>query len=210
MGMVALVALGGTLAVTACSASRPKVTGGAAAAAASGKVRGVVALTGDSLTVGQLGSLPPGAEARGIHLLVAARVGRTTVEGAAALRGIYDHPDLVVVALGTNDATADLTATKADDLIETAMAVVDSDVPVLWLSLYRDQHTPEGSAADRFNLSLRRATSRHPNLAIADWRAFVVNHLDVMAPDGVHLTDAGYAARTTWMVGEIAARLPAA
>ncbi len=208
--MVALVALGGALVGAGCSPSRPKVTGDAAAVAASGKVSGVVALTGDSLTVGQLGSLPLAAEARGIRLLVAAQVGRTIQQGAGALRGIYDHPDLVVVALGTNDATADLTATKADDLIDTTIAVVDADIPVLWLSLYRDQQTPEGSAADRFNLSLRRATTRHPNLAIADWRAYVVNHLDVMAADGVHLTDAGYVARTTWLVGEIAARLPAA
>ncbi len=208
--MVALVSLGGMLAGAGCSGSRPKVTGDAALAAALGKVHGAVALTGDSLTVGGLGSLPPAAEARGIRLLVAAHVGRTVLKGTDALRGIYDHPDLVVVALGTNDATADLTATKADDLIDMAMAVVDPDVPVLWLSLYRDQQTPEGSAADRFNLSLRRATTRHPNLAIADWRAYVVNHLDLMSPDGVHLTDAGYVARTTWLVGEIAARLPAA
>jgi lysophospholipase L1-like esterase len=197
--------------IAACSPARPSVAGDPAGAASGvPKVRGTVALTGDSLTVGELASLPGAAEQAGVRLLIAAQVGRTLAEGTAALKAIYHHPDLVVVALGTNDATAALTATQADDAIDATMAVVDSDVPVLWLSLYRDQQTPEGAAADRFNLSLRRATARHANLSIVDWRAYVVTHLDVLAPDGVHLTEAGYAARTAWLVAAIGARLPAA
>jgi lysophospholipase L1-like esterase len=204
--LVALVALGG------CSTARSRVAGDPVARAA--RVRGVVALTGDSLTVAELGSLPRAATARGIRLAITAQVGRTTAEGTEALKGIYapadPRPDVVVVALGTNDATVDLTASRADELIDATMAVPDTDTPVLWLSIYRDPRSAQGDAVDRFNLALRRATARHPNLSVADWRAYIVGHLDLMAADGVHLTDAGYVARTDWLVGVVAARLPAA
>ena len=203
-GLVGTVAV--ALVAAACTPARANV----APERASAKVRGTVVLTGDSLTVGELGSLPPAAEARGIRLTIAAQVGRTTAAGTAALKDVYDHPDLVVVALGTNDATADLTGVDADAMIDAALAVVDADIPVLWLTIYRYPQSPGGLAADRFNLALRRAANRHPNLAIADWRAYLVGHLDLLAPDGVHLTDAGYVARTGWLVGQIAARLPSA
>jgi lysophospholipase L1-like esterase len=171
-------------------------------------VKGRVVLTGDSLTVGSLTTLPELARARGIDLRSQAKAGRRIADGVEELPSVVGDRDLVVVALGTNDTADGLDAAGLDERIDSLMAVIPPVVPVVWLTVYRRDSPEAGVAAQAFNDALRRALDRYDNLSLGDWWGYATLHASYVGVDGIHLTAEGYDARTSWLVRQMAARLP--
>jgi lysophospholipase L1-like esterase len=172
-------------------------------------VTGRVVIVGDSLTVGAQDNLDKLAHKHGFTLDLSAQNGRQIPAGVSELKRLSaPSADLVVVALGTNDANQpDFDAKTADALIDQALATTGSTVPVLWVNVYRDQGTPAGDQATLFNRRLEAATTRHPNLTVLDWRSFVAGSPDIVSDDRIHLTTDGYIARSRWIRDAIVARL---
>jgi lysophospholipase L1-like esterase len=171
-------------------------------------VAGRVVVVGDSLTVGAEENLRRLAELHGFTLELSAAIGRQIQSGVEELRRL-DAPsaELVVVALGTNDAAQPgFDGAVAAERIDEALAATGG-APVAWVNVYRDPGTAAGDAAQVFNAALLEAASRHATLTTLDWAAFVRTHPDVMADDRVHHTWEGYVARSRWLRDEIVARL---
>jgi lysophospholipase L1-like esterase len=161
---------------------------------------GRVLVIGDSLTVG--------AQEQGLgdghswDWTIRAVVGLTTAQAASAAAGFDPgRYDLVVVALGTNDARDD-EATYGARIDDMMAALGDAD-QVLWVNV--DAQTTElASAAEGVNPAIDAAENRHPNLEVADWDAYVRGREDMddlRAGDGVHYNAAGYQVRAGWMEG---------
>ena len=116
-----------------------------------------------------------------------ARSGRTTPEGIAIAA---DHDladvDVVVVALGTNDADDDAATYGAR--VDQMLDAIGPGPDVVWINV--DVNTPElARAAGGVNAALEAATDRHPRLTVANWSGYVAgfeDEDDLRAGDGVH------------------------
>jgi len=168
-----------------------------------------VYIIGDSLTVGpQLFASLSRRVTRTKNwnsTLVNAKVGRTIPQGISVLRKAkFRTPTAIVVALGTNDVLSRREASYPAQAIDQFMRAAQGR-PVLWLNLEFSQTRPDWrSRGVRFNKELRRATSRWPNLQIADWdRHFTPNGPSRFIQDGIHLTVSGYKTRATFMVRQL-------
>jgi lysophospholipase L1-like esterase len=163
-------------------------------------------IIGDSLTVGP--ELFAGLSRRVTttrkwnSTVVNAKVGRTIPQGIAVLqKAKFRTPTAIVVALGTNDLLSRRQSSYAAQAIDDFMRAAQGR-PVLWLNVEFSQTRPDWrSRGVRFNKELRKATTRWPNLEIADWD----KHFTPLGPsrfihDGIHLTVTGYRTRTTFMV----------
>jgi GDSL-like Lipase/Acylhydrolase family len=182
--------------------SKPTVVGGAGAAAVStGAID--VAVVGDSLTVGIQDTLPRDARDRGFTVQIDAKKGREIPEGVKVIEKLVPGKDMVVIALGTNDARGSLDAKAASLLIEQALDAVGTTLPVLWVNVYRDPKTEAGRAAQRFNAALEAERATHPNLTVADWATAMNGNTKIMSSDGIHLSDDGYKQRSTWVAEQI-------
>src|SRR6476659_5638668 len=95
-----------------------------------------VAIVGDSLTDGIKTRITPFAARLGFDAKIDAQTGRDIEAGLSPLKKIVTGRDLVVVALGTNDARSGRTATEADTRIDEMMAL-STGKPVLWVNIYR-------------------------------------------------------------------------
>lgn len=141
-----------------------------------------VFLVGDSITVMARmdQEVPPG-------WAVDARAGRTTPEGIAVVeeRDLADV-DVVVVALGTNDAADDAATYGAR--VDRMLDAIGPGPEVVWINV--DANTAElARAADGVNAALDDAARRHPRLVVADWDAYVAEHEDeddLRSGDGIH------------------------
>jgi len=217
VGAVALLLL---VALTAActEASDGGGTAGATTSAASASpsttyqpVAGRVVVVGDSLTVGAEENLRKLADLHGFTLDLSAQNGRQIPAGVAELQRL-DAPtaDLVMIALGTNDAAQPgFTRPAADALIDEAMAAT-GNAPVLWMNVWRDPQTPAGAKAAEFNEELVAAQDRYPNLAALDWASYVDDNPEIIDADGIHHTWEGYIARSRWMRDQIVSRLEGA
>jgi hypothetical protein len=168
-----------------------------------------VAIVGDSLTEGVRSRITPFATRYGFDAKIDAETGRDIEAGLSPLKKIVTGRDLVVVALGTNDARSGLTAADADARIDEMMAQV-AGKPVLWINIYRSDTKGTLAAADLFDRQLGAATSRYANLTVLDWSSYIQSRPELMGEDHIHLTSDGYVARAGWMARQIAAglRLP--
>jgi lysophospholipase L1-like esterase len=166
-----------------------------------------VAIVGDSLTEGLSTRLPPLAKRYGFDLALDAQNGRNIEGGLAPLKKIVSGRDLVVVALGTNDARADLTVTDAENRIEQMLALIDARTPVMWVNIYRNDTKSTSAAAARFDDALQLVADSHPNLTVLDWSAYIQLHPELMGGDHIHLTASGYDERAAWLAEAIAAEL---
>jgi lysophospholipase L1-like esterase len=171
-----------------------------------------VAIVGDSLTEGIRTRLPPLATQYGFDLKIDAQSGRDIAAGMTPLTKIKTDRDLVVVALGTNDARASLTVEAAQARIEQMLAVVGDKTPVLWVNIYRQDTKDASTAARRFDLALDAEAAVRPNLTVLDWSSYIQGRKDLLGKDGIHLTSAGYDDRAAWLARAIAdeLRLPSA
>ncbi len=174
---------------------------------------GTLLVVGDSLTVGAsvLGKFS-GSErtvrASWKKVVVEAKVGRTARQGASivATRVRSTRATAVMVALGTNDLMGRRTAREARALIDAVMSAAGSR-PVLWVNIeFGTLPARERPARARmFNTELRRASTRWPNLRIADWnRSFTPKGRSRFLADGVHLTTSGYGTRAEFYAREAA------
>lgn len=159
-----------------------------------------VGIVGDSLTVGSLPYWETAFGERGCSIsLINARGGRPTQEGVRVIELLAltgQLPDILVVALGTNDPFDPITFAPK---VQRVMAVV-GDRPVLWVNIDKPvvEHT--------LNLALNVASVRYDNLWVYDWNAFVDAFPQIRLPDQVHLTEGGYALRAALIAREVSGR----
>jgi lysophospholipase L1-like esterase len=168
-----------------------------------------VYIIGDSLTVGpQLFASLSRRVTRTRNwnsTLVNAKVGRTIPQGITVLqKARFRNPTAIVVALGTNDVLSRREASYPARAIDDFMRAAQGK-PVLWMNIEFDRTRPDWrSRGVRFNRELRKATSRWPNLQIADWdRHFSPKGPSRFIQDGIHLTVTGYKTRTSFMVAQL-------
>jgi lysophospholipase L1-like esterase len=153
-----------------------------------------VVVIGDSITVGSAPLILAAADADDVDVTVLAEVGRRiTVDGQPSsgsdvVREVFDEgdPDLVVVALGTNDIGKYETIDEYAAQIEEFLALVPDDTPVAWINAYLSR-TPDDSSA--FNAGLLQALSARGNATIGRWSS--IAQRDGMLRDGIHPTDEG-------------------
>ena len=136
---------------------------------------------GDSITVGSRGAIVRAVPGWGAAFR--AQVGRTTAEGADALRTLHDvaNLDAVVVELGTNESKPE----GFPNRIQEVLSQVDPARLVVWVTVHREDldFVPE------LNDDIVRAMAEIPNGAVADWAGAVTP--DDLVSDGVHPSDAG-------------------
>jgi lysophospholipase L1-like esterase len=166
-----------------------------------------VGIVGDSLTEGVRTRLPPLAARYGFDLKIDALSGRDVEAGLTPLTKLKPGRDLVVVALGTNDARASLTVEAAQARIEQMLAVVGDKTPVLWVNIYRSDTKDASAAARRFDLALDAEAASRPQLTVLDWSSYIEGRKELLGADGIHLTAAGYDERAAWLARAIADEL---
>lgn len=150
---------------------------------------GRVGLIGDSLNVGVEPHLEDAL--RGWRLETDDVVGRSTADGLEALeRAGHDLAPWVVISLGTNDAVGDPDGFSVR--VERALELAGPERCVVWATIRRD-----GDAYEPFNEILRAQAEARPNLVLVDWARMVADDPGLLAGDGVHGTEAGYAARAS-------------
>jgi lysophospholipase L1-like esterase len=168
-----------------------------------------VYIIGDSLTVGPqlFASLSRRvSRTKKWHsTIVNSKVGRTIPQGVAIVKKAkLRDPTAIVVALGTNDVLSRREASYPAKAIDEFMTAAQGK-PVLWLNVEFSTTRPDWrSRGVRFNKELRKATTRWPNLEIADWdKFFTPKGPSRFIGDGIHLTVTGYRTRTTFMVSQL-------
>lgn len=172
--------------------------------------QGTLLMVGDSLTFGAnyFGKLGTKAQATNnwTKVVVDAKNGRKATVGAKVIADrLTDTTTAIVIALGTNDMISKPATWYPDYAIDTVMEQVGA-LPVLWVNL---EFSPTGRSdwrlrATRFNRALRNATSRYPNLVVADWNKFFTpKGQSRFVADGVHLTVTGYKTRTSFFLSQL-------
>jgi lysophospholipase L1-like esterase len=164
-----------------------------------------VGIVGDSLTEGIQAALPALGQEKGLQFQIDALRGREAQGAAPLVQKVASGKDIMVVALGTNDARKGLSVAEATKLIDEIMLQAAADQRVMWVNAVREDSKATIAAAGNFNKALTQAAERFENLTILDWAAYVQAHKAVMAGDRIHLTDKGYEERAKWTVDQIAA-----
>ena len=136
----------------------------------------IVWVIGDSILDGGRDRVE--AELSDWSLTLDAEVGRSSFAGVAlAEAAVEQDADAVVMELGTNDASA---AAFREHLTET-LDVLESVPLVLWQTARGPEDDPSISAV---NAAIREVVPTYPNVAIADWEAFVPD--EAVQEDGIH------------------------
>ena len=159
-----------------------------------------VGIVGDSLTLGVEPYVGAEFANRGCQVLfVNARKSRPTVEGVSVVEGLSIlgwMPDILVVALGTNDGADEVAfGSHIDRVMELA-----GNRPVVWVNIDR------ASTEAALNHALAAAQIRHNTLWVQDWNGFADLNPALRARDGIHLTPTGYAQRAALMAQEVTGR----
>jgi lysophospholipase L1-like esterase len=89
-------------------------------------------------------------------------------------------PDVVVVELGTNDASTEVLAANAATILEALR-----DVPLV---VWQNTRGPEETIPPENNAAIAAAVAASSNATIADWDRWVDE--DVLNADGVHVQPA--------------------
>ncbi|HET9547956.1 MAG TPA: GDSL-type esterase/lipase family protein, partial [Desertimonas sp.] len=115
-------------------------------------------------------------------------VGRQPAAGTDVLAEVLadSDPDLVVVALGTNDVGKYTTIEEYAAQIEELVDLLPEDQPLVWINTYLSG-TPEGSA--KFNAALLETLSDRGAASIGRWSS--IAQRDGMLSDGVHPSEDG-------------------
>ena len=159
-----------------------------------------VGVVGDSLTVGSGPFWREAFESRGCRLsFVNARGGRFTSEGVEVIRNLARVgwlPDVLVVALGTNDQIDPrYFAPQVQEVMRLA-----GDRPVVWVNI--DKPWVEVT----LNLALKLGKILYPNLWVYDWNKFADRFPQIRLPDKIHLTEGGYRLRAALIARYVAGR----
>lgn len=158
-----------------------------------------VFVVGDSLTVGAdyFGGLADLMDAAGYTATIDGSVARFSSGGVSVVAGRLaagELEPLVMVALGTNDASAGYTTSWFAGNVDKLMAAVGPDRVVVWMNL----QMADMVTADRFNAMLYLKSLQHRNLLIADWAA--TPNSQYLTNDGLHYNPTGYKNRAAYTV----------
>ena len=205
-------AVAAALGAAACSSERAGVSAPPAGATTIATAADIdsVGVIGDSITVGAEPALRTTLEGLGLDVLAvdAASGRRIAVDGGvdsgvdAAERVAALDPDLWVVALGTNDV-ANLDGPQAYAMaIETMLAEVPRDAPLVWVDIYFDGAE---DASDAFNVVLRERLAQRGNASAVDWASVADD--DGVLRDGVHPGADGNLVFAARVADGVAARL---
>ncbi|MDX6645751.1 MAG: hypothetical protein QOK40_1478 [Miltoncostaeaceae bacterium] len=125
-------------------------------------------------------------------------VSRHAQDGVALVRaqGAALEP-VVVIQLGTNDDPRFVSSFRS--LVRETVAVAGPARCVIWVSIVRPPAA--GASYQGYNDALAAVAARHPNLRIVDWVGMVRRNPWWLAPDGVHVSVGGYAARGRAIAG---------
>jgi lysophospholipase L1-like esterase len=165
-----------------------------------------VVVIGDSITVASAPLILAGAGAIDADVTVLAEINRRITVGndpaagtdviAEVLSG--SDPDVVVVALGTNDigkyGSIEEYAAEIDALVDE----LPEDLPLVWINTYLSR-TPDDSAA--FNAALIETLSERGNATIGRWSS--IAQQGGMLRDGVHPTEDGEQRFADLVLGEV-------
>jgi lysophospholipase L1-like esterase len=154
--------------------------------------RSSVSLVGDSLNVGVepflQGALP------GWTMHADDEIGRPTSDGLERLRAEQSTlAPYVVISLGTNDPQD--AVTDFEHAAEKALALAGPHRCIVWLTIHRD-----GMAYEPFNAVLRDLAAENHNLRVVEWARMAEQHPSYLAPDEIHGSPEGYAARAKAIV----------
>ncbi len=176
---------------------------------------------GDSLTVGSAPTLRSGLdglelEAALVDGVINRRIPATApvsgVLAARAIRATNGEADCWVIALGTNDISGGVTASRARALVAEMLAEVTPKARVWWVNV--DFRPVEGAAVDyaaatqTFNAVLNERAASDPRFEVIDWYTLAESHPEwFLKSDGtadpVHVNSAGYTARAAQVVDVI-------
>ena len=165
-----------------------------------------VVVIGDSITVASAPRILEGASEIGADVTVLAETNRRIAVGSDPSAGtdvIADvladgDPDVVVVALGTNDigkyGSIEEYAAEIDELVDE----LPEDLPLVWINTYLSR-IPDDSAA--FNAALIETLSERGNATIGRWSS--IAQQGGMLRDGVHPSEDGEQRFADLVLGEI-------
>lgn len=156
-----------------------------------------VFIVGDSLTVGSDPYLDDAFEAADLPRPERdAKEGRATEAGLKILESRCDTlPQIVVVALGTNDFWA--TSAEAEAWVDRAAACAGPKRELIWVNTYLDaSRNPPYANYTNVNAGLAAGAAKYPGrVHLADWARVVADGDAQVAGDGVHYGAADYAYR---------------
>jgi lysophospholipase L1-like esterase len=118
---------------------------------------------------------------------------------------LADDPDLVVVALGTNDALDAADAAAFRERLDRMMAAL-GERPVVWVAHHEGRPEPEGANARTVNAAVREAPVRWPALTVLDLAPLLAADPSPIDVDDVHFSEAG----RPWFAQQLAAAASAA
>ena len=100
------------------------------------------------------------------------------------------NPDVVVVALGTNDTVDPADATAFSARLDTLMYAIGNR-PVIWVTHY-DHRPNQGDRGQHVNADVRVARTRWPNLTVLDLAPLIDKHAHkLLIFDRTHFSDEG-------------------
>lgn len=150
---------------------------------------------GDSNTVLMEGAGPgwrAGAPA-GSDLVVDAKAGAvlSTFQPALAARVAGGRPEILVVAVGTNNARLGWGPADEADFVELLSTPLPSACVVVVLGGYGPTLEPAtGAAIDAAKVRMRHLAQARPGTVVVDWGPVAEAHPEYLAPDGIHLASA--------------------
>jgi lysophospholipase L1-like esterase len=165
-----------------------------------------VVVIGDSITVASAPLIVAAASGIDVDVTVLAEVGRRITVGSSPPAGtdvlgeVLDEqdPDLVVVALGTNDIgkynSIDEYAAQIQDLVE----MVPGDTPLVWINTYLEDD-PDSSA--EFNAALIEELRERGTATIGRWSS--IAQRGGMLSDGIHPSEDGNQEFAALVIDEI-------
>jgi len=148
-----------------------------------------VAMVGDSLAVGTEPFLARKLD--DLQVRTNARESRPLAEGLDVIRGLPNPPDVLAVSLFTNDDPRHVEQLAAG--VRTSLQHVAPGGCVVWSTIARPP--VRGVSYERANDRLRALAAELPGVVVVDWAGFVRQRPNLLQPDGVHATSAGYKAR---------------
>ena len=166
------------------------VTGLALAPPASAAERSLL-VNGDSLAEGTRPYIP--VDLPRWRVRQSTSVSRHAYEGDDVMRRLGNRlPRVIHVSLGTNDAPGDVHGFR--EAITDVMNVAGRSRCVVWANIVRPPY--RGVSYRGLNRVLADEAARRDNLHVLNWVRMVRRHPEWLADDGVHVSAAGYRARS--------------
>ena len=158
---------------------------------------------GDSLSVGTSRYLH--AKLRPYRVVRIHEVGLHAYDAAAIVADRAGAlPPVVVVSAGTNDDPRIVGGFWRS--VRRVLTMAGPGRCVVWPTIVRPEAV--GASYGGLNAALARLAARHRNLVLVDWVGLVRRNPSWLAPDGVHVSAAGYRARANAIAAAVRTRCP--